>query len=137
MEDKTIYEDINFKETILSDLVDKSNRIFKSLYLCKFIMEKELKHFSYDFKKPINLGKLHLLPKTHKYLYNVPGRPIISNCGNTTDKACEFLDFPLKSLMQKGWSYIWDSGDFIDKIKRAGILLTRLKEQEKFPRVHF
>ena len=55
MEDKTIYEDINFKETILSDLVDKSNRIFKSLYLCKFIMEKEVKHFSYDFKKPINL----------------------------------------------------------------------------------
>ena len=84
----------------------KAIEFLRVFYLFKFIMGKELKHFSYDFKKPINLGKLYLLPKAHKYLYNVPGRPIISNCGNTTDKACEFLDFPLKPLMQKGWSYI-------------------------------
>ena len=28
LEDKTVYKDINIKETILSDLVDKSDRIF-------------------------------------------------------------------------------------------------------------
>ena len=28
LEDKTVYKDIDFKETILSDSVDKSNRIF-------------------------------------------------------------------------------------------------------------
>ena len=32
LEDKTIYKDINFKVTILADLVDKTNRIFKSLH---------------------------------------------------------------------------------------------------------
>ena len=46
LEDKTVYKDIDFKETILSDLVDKSNRIFKSVYTRKFIKEKELKYFS-------------------------------------------------------------------------------------------
>ena len=43
LEDKTVYKDISFKETILSGLVDKSNRIFKSLHTRKFITEKELK----------------------------------------------------------------------------------------------
>ena len=122
LEAKTVNKDINFKETILSDLVDKSNRIFKSLYTHKFITEKELKYFSYDFgfQKTANLGKLNLLPKIHKRLYNVPGRPVISNCGTPTEKASEFLDFYLKSLMQSGWSYIRDPGDFIDKMKRTG-----------------
>ena len=106
MEGKTVYKDINFKETILSD----------------FITEKELKYFSYDFgfQKTANLGKLNLLPKIHKRFYNVPGRPIISNCGTPTKKASEFLDFYLKFLMQSGWSYMRDPGDFIDKMKRPG-----------------
>ena len=46
LKDKTIYKDVNLKETILSDLVHKSNRIFKSLYTRKFITEKKLKYFS-------------------------------------------------------------------------------------------
>ena len=51
LEDKAIYKDIDCKETILSNLVDKSNIIFKSLYAPKFITEKELIYFSCDFKK--------------------------------------------------------------------------------------
>ena len=51
LEDKTVYKDMNFKETILSDLIGKSNRIFKCLYTRISITEKELKYFSYDFKK--------------------------------------------------------------------------------------
>ena len=39
------------------------------------ITEKEFKYFSYEFKKSCNLGKLYLLPKIHKSLENVPGRP--------------------------------------------------------------
>ena len=37
-----------------------------------------------------------------------------------TEKTSEFRDFYLKPLMQNGWSYIRDSGDFIDKMKRIG-----------------
>ena len=45
LEDKSVYKDFDFKETILSDLVDKSNRLFKSLYTRKFITETEFKYF--------------------------------------------------------------------------------------------
>ena len=68
------------------------------LHIRKFITEKELKYFSYDLKTT-NLGKLYLLPKIHKWLHNVLGRAVISNCGTPTEKASEFLDFHLKSLM--------------------------------------
>ena len=80
-------------------------------------MEKELKYFSYEFKKSCNLGKLYLLPKTHKSLENFPGRPVISNCGTPTEKVSEFLDHHLKPVMQGGKSYIKDSGHFLEKIK--------------------
>ena len=120
LRDNTVYKDVNFKEAILSDLVDKSNKFLKSLHSRKCITEKELKYFSYQFKKTTNLGKLYLLPKILKRLSNVPGRLVISNCGTPTEKASEFLDFYLKPLMQNGWSYIRDSGDFIDKMKRIG-----------------
>ena len=47
----------------------------------------------------------------------MPGRPIIPSCGTPTEKILEFLDMQLKPIMQKNWSYIKDSGDFIRKIK--------------------
>ena len=74
----------------------------------------------YDFKKTTATGKLYLLPKIQKWLHNVPGRPIISNCGTPTEKVSEFLDFHLKPLMRSGCSHLRDSGDFIDKLKRIG-----------------
>ena len=77
-----------------------------------------MKNFVYDCKNTSNLGKLCFLPKIHKRLFNVLGRPVISNCGTPTEKASEFLDYHLKPVMQRSWSYIKDSGDFIEKIKR-------------------
>ena len=50
----------------------------------------------------------------------IPGIPVISNCGTTTEKASEFLDFYFKPLMQSDCSYIQHSGNFIDKMKRIG-----------------
>ena len=47
----------------------------------------------------------------------MPGRRVISNCGAPTEKISEFLDTQVKPIMQKSWSYIKDSGDFIRKIK--------------------
>ena len=80
------------------------------------ILDKTLKYFTYEFKKTTNLGKFYLLPKIHKRLENVPGRPIISNCEVPNEKASEFLDFYLKSIMQNGASYIKDSNDVKSKI---------------------
>ena len=53
-----------------------------------------------------NFGKLYSIPKIHKQLSDVPGRPVISNCGTPADKCSEFLDHNLKNVTQKGWSYI-------------------------------
>ena len=45
-----------------------------------------------NLSKATNLGKLYLLLKIHKRLENVPGRPVISNCGTPAEKVSEFLD---------------------------------------------
>ena len=63
------------------------------------------------------MGKLYLLPKIHKRLYDVHGRLVISNCGTRTEKASGFLDNVLKEVMENGLSYIKDSNDLIKYIK--------------------
>ena len=66
LQDQNIYENVKFNENILTDLVAKSNKIFKRLCSHKLISEKELKYFTHNFKKPTNLRKLYFLPKIHK-----------------------------------------------------------------------
>ena len=79
--------------------------------------EDELKYLSYEYK---NSGRLYLLPKIHKRLSNVPGRPVISNCGTSIEKASEFLDHHLKPIMKARKSYIRDTGHFLEKRKEIG-----------------
>ena len=93
--DKNIYQHINFSDKILWDLIDKSNTMFRYLKSEVKITEKELKYFTYKYQKATNLGKMYLLPKIHKRLSNVPGRPVISSCGTSVKKISEFLDFQL------------------------------------------
>ena len=66
------------------------------------------------------LGKMYLLPKIHKRLYNVSGRSVISNCGTPTEKASEFLDYHSQPVMISGKSYVKDTGDLLEKIKSLG-----------------
>ena len=103
---------------MLSNLVDTSNNFFKGLKTKGFIAEKELKYFTCE----CNLGKMYLLLKIHKRLSDVPGRPVISNCGMPTEKVSEFLDYELKLGMQKSKSYIRDPGHFLEKIKNISTL---------------
>ena len=87
-----MYRDVNFNSKILQNLAETSKDIFKNLKRKEKIIEKELKYFIINHKKAANLGKMYLLPKIHKSLYDVPGRPAISNCGTLTEKVSEFLD---------------------------------------------
>ena len=96
--------------------------MFSSLKRRRFLTEKQMKYFTYKFRKATNIGKLYILPKIHKRLHNVPERLVISNCGSPTEKYSEFLDHHLKPIMQKCWSYIKDSGDFINKTKNLSII---------------
>ena len=58
-----------------------------------------------------------MLPKIYKCLFDVSGRPVISNCGTPTEKVSEFLYHLLKTVMQQSGIYIKDSGDFIKQLK--------------------
>ena len=99
--DVTAYEDVSLKKKIFHDLSEISNKLFRNLKSKGGITEKQLKYFTIDFKKATHLGKLYLLPKIHKRLFEVPGRPVISNCGTPTEKVSESLDSELKSVTQE------------------------------------
>ena len=100
-----IYKEINYNKKILSWWVDSSNKYFKKLNSSGYFSYKEMKYFTYEYKKACNLGELYLLPKIRKRLFNVPGRPVISNCTMPIEKVSEFLDHHLKPVMQKGLSF--------------------------------
>ena len=108
LKDENVYRNVNFNEKLIGDLTEYSNKIFKDLRRGGYLTRKQLHYYSYKYKKTCNLGKLYLLPKINKSLYNVPGQPVISSCGRTTEKASEFLDSQLKLIMQKSCSYIKD-----------------------------
>ena len=120
MSHKNIYKEVKFNEKLIWNLTETSNKIFRNLTNEGFITDKKLKYFSFHHKWACNLGKLYLLPKTHERLFNVPGRPVISNCGTPTEKASEFLDSHLKTIIQESRSYIKDSADFINKFGQIG-----------------
>ena len=68
-------------------------------------------------------ASFYLLPKTHKWLRNVPGRPVITNSGHYAENISSFLDHDLQALAQAVRSYIKDTGAF----------LKRLRSLPKFP----
>ena len=63
-----------------------------------------------------------MLPKIHKRLRNVSGRPVVLNCGFYTENISSFLDYHLQPLAQKVKSYIKDTNHFLNKIKKLGSL---------------
>ena len=65
-------------------------------------------YFTYQCKNACILGKLYRLPKFHKGLSEVPGRP--------AKKLSEFLDSHLKSITQEGVFYIKDTTDLKQQI---------------------
>ena len=79
----------------------------------KDISDETLDYFLVNNPK---LGKFYLLPKIHKRLYNVPGRPVISNSGYYTENTSAFLEYHLKPILQKVKSYIKDTNDFLRKL---------------------
>ena len=97
------------KEVYLEAPNDSSalvNTMFKSLE--KIMKRGDLSQdtLNYFLVKDPKLARFYLLPKIHKRLYDVPGRPVISNCGFYTENISSFLDFHLQPLAQKVNSYI-------------------------------
>ena len=57
--------------------------------------KETIKYF--EVKDP-KFARFYLLPKIHKRLNNVPGRPVISYCGYYTENISAFLDIHLQPL---------------------------------------
>ena len=78
-------------------------------------MKKEtIKYF--EVKDP-KFARFYLLPKIHKRLNNVPGRPVISNCGYYTENISGFSDFHLQPSAKVVKAYIKDTNDFLNKLR--------------------
>ena len=76
-----MYQEVQFKKQMLSNIVITSNKFFRGLKKKGLMAEKELKYFTYEYKRVCNLRKMYLLPKIHKRFSDVPGRPVTLNCG--------------------------------------------------------
>ena len=76
----------------------------------------------YFFNKDPKFARFYLLPKIHKQLHNVPGRPVISNCGYYMENISSFLDYHLQPLAIKVESYIKDTNHFLKKLQELGSL---------------
>ena len=53
---------------------------------------------NYFLVKHPTFPRFYLLPTIYKRLHNVPGRPVISNCGFYTENISSFLDYHLQPI---------------------------------------
>ena len=52
LSDKKVYQEVSNSENILSKLAEMSNNMFSNLKKRGYITEKQLKYFSYEYRKP-------------------------------------------------------------------------------------
>ena len=119
LNDRSIYFETKVIEKGLVNLVEQSSKILENLQRKSVIQESQKNYFKFNLKIGY-LSRKILLPKIHKGLSNVPGRPVISNSGTSSEKVSEFLDHQLQPLMKQGNSYIKDTNDFLEKLRAIG-----------------
>ena len=78
LEDKDVYEEVqNDPSTFI-------NTIMRALEKIRIQGDLSNDTLDYFLVKDLKFTRFFLLPKIHKRLYNVPGRPVISRCGFCT-----------------------------------------------------
>ena len=111
LDDKEVYQEV--RGDIESPLIKIIKRVLGNIRNRRDISDETLDYFLVNNPK---LGRFYLLPKIHKRLHNVPGRPAISNSGFYTENISAFVEHHLKPLAQKVKSYVKDTNDFLRKI---------------------
>ena len=75
LSDTNVYKSVKFKEKLLTDLAESSNNMFLNLKRKDLINQKELKYFTYEFKKSTNLGSsTYCLKSIRDYLMYLEGQ---------------------------------------------------------------
>ena len=111
LDDKEVYQEV--RGDIESPLIKIIKRVLGNIRNRRDISDETLDYFLVNNPK---LGRFYLLPKIHKRLHNVPGRPVISNSGFYTENISAFVEHHLKPLAQKVKSFVKDTNDFLRKI---------------------
>ena len=115
-EDKEEYEEISNDPNVLVNTIIKP---LEKIRLRGDFSSDTLNYFAVEDPK---FARFYLLPKIHKRLHNVPGRPVMSNCGFYTENISSFLDYHLQLLAQKVKYHIKDTNHFLNKMKKLGSL---------------
>ena len=116
LSDEEVYEEVTNDPSTLE------STIFTALNKIRARGDLSADNLEYFFNKDPKFARFYLLPKIHKRLHNVPGRPVISNCGYYTENISSFLEYHLKPLARKVESYIKDTNHFLKKLKELGSL---------------
>ena len=114
LDDKEVYEQVP------DDLNVLVNTLMKALEQIRLRGDLSKDTLDYFLVKDPKIARFYLLPKIHKRLHDIPGRPVISNCGYYNISS--FLDYHLQPLPQKVKSYIKDTNHFLSKLKSLGQL---------------
>ena len=112
LSDQNIYEKVDYDPS--SELLNKISKCIGKIKDRQEMDPVTLQFFEVDNPK---LGRFYLLPKIHKRLKKVPGRPVISNSGYFTENISAYLDYHLQPLAKEVKSYIKDTNDFLKKIR--------------------
>ena len=106
-------EDKDFYEEAQNDPSTLINTIMQALEKIRIRGDLSNDKLNYFLVKDPKFARFYLLPKIHKRLHNVPGRPVISNCGFYTENISSFLDHHLQPIAQKVNSFIKDTNHFL------------------------
>ena len=109
--DSNVYAEL--KGDFVSPLIKTIKHHLSKVKLIGDVSQETLEFFVNDNPR---IGRFYMLPKIHKRLYAVPGRPVISNCGYYTENISAFLDYHLQPLARSVKSYIKDTNDFLRKL---------------------
>ena len=98
--DKEIYEEVS------NDPQPLFNTIHRAVDKIRKRGDQSADNIKYFTVKDSKFARFYLLPEIHKRLENVPGRPVISNCGFYTENISFFRCFHLQYLPREVKSYI-------------------------------
>ena len=79
LDDREVYEEVPKDQNVLI------NKIMKALEKMRFRGDLTSDTLNYFLVKDTKFPRFYLLPKINKSFYEVPGRPVISNCGFNTE----------------------------------------------------
>ena len=109
--DEEVYEEVS---NDAAPLLKTINGVIAKIRKRGDLKRDTLDYFIMKYPK---FARFYLLPKIHKRLHNVPGRPVISNSGYYTENISSFLDHHLQPLALAVKSYIKDTNEFLKKLR--------------------